>query len=193
MKTINEKTIYELEIKKSKFISILLPIHTREALEDCLNNIKDEYKSATHYCYAYIVDNNQKYSDDGEPIGTAGMPILNILQKEQMNHVLCVVVRYFGGIKLGSGGLIRSYAKATKEAIKKANLINLNKGLEITLTFPYDNQKQIDYLLKDILIINKNYDAHIIYTIHIAEKSYEDIKKQLLTLAELSINKEVFI
>ena len=110
-------------INKSKFIALIYYIDNINEINNLLDKVKKEYKDATHYCYAYILDNSEKANDDGEPTGTAGLPILNVLKKENLNHVLCIVVRYFGGIKLGAGGLIRAYSNATKEVIitKKYN------------------------------------------------------------------------
>ena len=109
---------YTLEIKKSKFIAYYYQIDTIEEVKEILENLKKEHKKARHIPYAYKIDNNIKKSDDKEPSGTSGMPILNIIEKNNLNHVLIAIVRYFGGIKLGSGGLIRAYLNTAKEVIK---------------------------------------------------------------------------
>lgn len=105
-------------IKKSKFICILSNVSNIKEAEEILDQVKLEHKKATHFPYAYIIDNNIKKSDDKEPLNTAGLPILNVLQKKELNNILCIVVRYFGGIKLGHGGLIRAYYKAVSETLK---------------------------------------------------------------------------
>jgi len=115
LKLINE---YTLEVKKSKFIGLYYEVDTIEEVEEILLNLKKEHKKARHIPYAYKIDNLIKKSDDKEPSGTAGMPILNIIEKNNLNHALLVIVRYFGGIKLGAGGLIRAYSNASKEVIK---------------------------------------------------------------------------
>ena len=112
MYSIKEKEVTLTEINKSKFYGIIIPINNIEEIPNILNNIKNEYKDATHYCYAYILDNIKRFNDDGEPGGTAGMPILNVLENNNLNHLLAVVVRYFGGIKLGAGGLVRAYTNS---------------------------------------------------------------------------------
>ena len=122
MKTIEDSN-YTIVINKSKFICELLYINNQDEIDSKLKDIKHKYKGATHYCYAYIYDNNKRFNDDGEPGGTAGMPILNVLENNNLNHVLCVVIRYFGGIKLGAGGLVRAYTKSASEVIKLVNLI----------------------------------------------------------------------
>ena len=110
---------YTLEIKKSKFIAYYFEVYTKEEVINVLNDLKKEHKKAKHIPYAYKIDNDIKKTDDKEPSGTSGMPILNIIEKNNLNHTLIAVVRYFGGIKLGAGGLIRAYSNAAKEVIKK--------------------------------------------------------------------------
>ncbi len=116
MKLLNQST---LEIKKSKFIGYYYEINSIEEVKEILDNLKKEHKKAKHIPYAYKIDNNIKKTDDKEPSGTSGTPILNIIEKNNLNHVLIAVVRYFGGIKLGAGGLIRAYSNTAKEVIKK--------------------------------------------------------------------------
>ena len=109
---------YTLEIKKSKFIAYYYEVNSVEEIKEILEDLKKEHKKARHIPYAYKIDNNIKKSDDKEPSGTSGMPILNIIEKNNLNHTLIAVVRYFGGIKLGAGGLIRAYSNAAKEVVK---------------------------------------------------------------------------
>ncbi len=116
MKLLN---IFTLEIKKSKFIAYYFEVYTKDEVISIINDLKKEHKKARHIPYAYKIDNDIKKIDDKEPAGTSGMPILNIIEKNNLNHTLIAVVRYFGGIKLGAGGLIRAYGNAAKEVIKK--------------------------------------------------------------------------
>ena len=109
---------YTLEIKKSKFIAYYYEVETTKEVEELLEQLKKEHKKARHIPYAYKIDNYMKKSDDKEPSGTSGMPILNIIEKNNLNHTLIAIVRYFGGIKLGAGSLIRAYENAAKEVIK---------------------------------------------------------------------------
>ncbi len=113
--------IIELEVKKSRFVSYYFEIENIEEISLLLDKIKSQHKKAKHFCYAYILKNpyQEKCSDDGEPNGTAGKPILNVLQKSHQINALVCVVRYFGGIKLGSGGLFRAYSKATSLVVEK--------------------------------------------------------------------------
>ena len=149
MHTINERYTYELIIKNSKFITIMYPFTDNDNLDEYLNKVKKEYPDATHYPYAYITLNKHKSSDDGEPGGTAGVPIMDTLNKANLNYVLCVVVRYFGGIKLGAGGLVRAYRKSVSEALTQTDFNELINGYEIILETSYDKQKDLDYLLKE--------------------------------------------
>jgi len=115
MKLLNTMT---LEVKKSKFIAYYYEIEDVLEIKDILSNLKREHKRAKHFPYAYKIDNIVKKSDDKEPSNTAGTPILNIIEKNSLNNCLIVVVRYFGGIKLGTGGLYRAYMDSAKEVIK---------------------------------------------------------------------------
>lgn len=111
----------EIIIKKSRFITKLYYIEDVNKVNDIIEELKKEYKKSTHICYSYIINGKEKAVDDGEPSGTAGKPILNVLQKKDITNILCVVIRYFGGVKLGAGGLIRAYTKSASEAIEKVN------------------------------------------------------------------------
>ena len=107
--------MFELEINKSRFIAYRLNITSLEQVKPFLDQLKKEHKKARHVCYAYVYNNeivSEKCSDDGEPGGTAGYPILNVIKKKNLTNVMVAVVRYFGGIKLGAGGLTRAYTKA---------------------------------------------------------------------------------
>ncbi len=122
MQTILKKVDNVMVIEKSRFITLLYPVHTRNEVLEILEEVKQEYANATHYCYAYIIDGDVRASDDGEPSKTAGAPILNVLVQQDLNHILCVVIRYFGGIKLGAGGLVRAYSNSCSEAFEKSTV-----------------------------------------------------------------------
>lgn len=166
MYTIKSPNTYELEIKKSNFISNIYKVSTIEEVNNILLDLKKEYSDATHHCYAYIINDIKKSSDDGEPGGTAGIPILQVLEKNNLNYVLCVVIRYFGGIKLGAGGLVRAYTKSISELIKNSKIIELIPGYKIEITTTYDEQKKLDYILKDYKY-EKIYNNNILYKIFI--------------------------
>ena len=140
MYTIKDNSKYELIIKNSKFITLIYKINDQKDISIYLNKVKEEYKDATHYCYAYILNNIKKSSDDGEPSGTAGIPILKVLEMSNLTNILVIVVRYFGGIKLGANGLIRAYTKSAANAIKENNIIELTEGINLDITFPYNKE-----------------------------------------------------
>ena len=181
MYTIKNNSIKEITIKNSKFITLLYKVYSLEDIKNTLVNVKTLYPNATHYCYAYILNNEKKSSDDGEPSGTAGTPILNILESNNLNYVLSIVVRYFGGIKLGSSGLIRAYSRSVKEAIKENILTKLIEGINVNITFSWSNIKQIDYLLKDQLINKKEYLYNITYNISIPINILDTLKNYLIS------------
>lgn len=181
MYTIKNNSIKEITIKNSKFITLLYKVYSLEDIKNTLVNVKTLYPNATHYCYAYILNNEKKSSDDGEPSGTAGTPILNILESNNLNYVLSIVVRYFGGIKLGSSSLIRAYSRSVKEAIKENILTKLIEGINVNITFSWSNIKQIDYLLKDQLINKKEYLDNITYNISIPINILDTLKNYLIS------------
>lgn len=167
MYSIKENIENTVEIKKSKFITKLYKINNIDEINLILNNTNNEYKDATHVCYGYVIDGIEKCSDNGEPSGTAGLPILNVLKKKNLTNVLAIVIRYFGGIKLGAGGLVRAYSNSIVEALKLTNNIELIEGYLIELEFCYDQVKLVDYILNDKNIIKKEYNDNIIYTFYL--------------------------
>ena len=161
---------------------------------NALNNVKEEYKDATHYCYSYIIDNTERFNDDGEPGGTAGMPILNVLKQNELNYVLCIVIRYFGGIKLGAGGLVRAYTKSASECLNVSTLKELKIGFSIKILFDYDKVKLIDYTLNNIDIKDKTFEDKITYTFDISNENYDKIKEILSSNCnEISISDNILI
>lgn len=187
MKTILKDSISEIEINKSRFITLLYKVKSIDIVKEKLDKVKDLYKDATHYCYAYIIDNNKKSSDDGEPGGTAGVPIMEVLLKNDLNYVLCIVVRYFGGIKLGAGGLVRAYSKSVSNSLSIANIGELILGYEISFIISYDNQRNMDYILKDIKL-EKEYLDMVKYKVFLPKD-----KLSLLEGIDYSIEKELYI
>ena len=172
LKTIKENTISKYEINKSIFICCLYKINSIDEVKTYLEEAKNNFKDATHYTYAYIIDEARKSSDDGEPGGTAGVPIMEVLLKHELNYVLCIVIRYFGGIKLGTGGLVRAYRKSACIGIDKSTLLNLVEGYKIEITASYEEQKNIEKLIKN-------------YTF---SKTYTDIVKYELNIKQDDIN-----
>ncbi len=149
---IKDKFTCSSTIKHSEFIAICMPLNDINCVKYILDNIKKEYPKATHYCYAYIKDSYIKFSDDGEPSQTAGKPILNVLQSTKMNDIILVVVRYFGGIKLGASNLLRAYVNSATSCLQKCILYEKKILNKVKL--------EIDYKYSDILfnyLENNNY------------------------------------
>ena len=176
MKTIKYNITHEYIVQKSKFISMLYQVNNEEEVINILNRLKLEYKDATHICYAYIINNIKRFQDDGEPSGTAGMPILNVLENQKLNLILAVVIRYFGGIKLGAGGLVRAYTTSVVEALENQDLGEIVSGYKITITFQYNNSKFIDNTLKNYQMINKEFNSEITYVVNIPKTEYIKIE-----------------
>lgn len=194
MKTISKNIENEIIINKSRFICKLVKVYSEEDVMNALNNVKEEYKDATHYCYSYIINNTERFNDDGEPGGTAGMPILNVLKQNELNYVLCIVIRYFGGIKLGAGGLVRAYTKSASECLNNSTLRELKIGFSIKILFDYDKVKLIDYTLNNIDIKDKTFEDKITYTFDISNENYSKIKEILSSNCnEISISDNILI
>lgn len=174
----------EIEIKKSRFICYIKNISTEEEIDDYLNKIKKENINARHFAYSYILDTKEYLTDGGEPRGTAGKPIYNILKQYDLNYIICIVVRYFGGIKLGSGGLIRAYASSAKTTLNLLEIREVKQGLLVELIFAYSKIKQLDYFLniRNIEIKNKKFDDLVSYEIIILKDTYEKVKVELLNI-----------
>lgn len=179
MNVIKDNSEYEEIVKKSKFISFLYFVKSIDEVNNYLNELKAKYKDASHICYAYIVDNNVKYNDDKEPSKTAGFPILNVLKNNDLNYVLAVVVRYFGGIKLGSGNLLRTYLNVTNENLKKTGIKEYKLKKEYIIICNYDNVNYVNNVLKDEDIVNKTFDNFITYEILIDNENIIKIKDLL--------------
>ncbi len=191
VRTILDDNRYELEIKNSKFIALIYKVKTKDEIKMILERVRKEYKDATHYCFAYIIDDMVKSSDDGEPGGTAGMPILQVLQKQELNYVLGVVVRYFGGIKLGAGGLVRAYTKSISLCLENANVRELREGYHIILEIEYSYLKELDYLLRNSIINSKEYNNKIRYDLDVSLEMADILEKDKNIIIVKKTNKYV--
>ena len=180
-------------IKKSKFITKLYKINSIDEIDSILNNLKTEYKDSTHICYAYIVNSKEKCFDDGEPSGTAGLPILNILKKNNLTNIFAVVIRYFGGIKLGAGGLTRAYSNSVNDTLKLTNIIELTEGYLVELEFSFDQSRLVDYMLNNKKIIDKIYNDNIIYKFYLSEDELYFIPELEKVAIHVSIKEKVLI
>lgn len=188
MFSIRDNDKFEIVIKNSKFISLIFRVYSKDDVNNILNSVKNEYPGATHYCYGYVIDSDIRVNDDNEPSGTAGYPILNQITSNNLNYTLIVVVRYFGGIKLGAGPLTRAYAKVARNVINSNNIVMLEKGYDISINFNYNDIKDIDYILGNCKIINKSFDNDITYNVYVNNDTLNKLSKYNVT-----VNKEIYI
>ena len=165
-------------ISKSKFITYLKGVETEEEAKEFVKKIKKQNSLATHNCYAYIADEQglvQKFSDDGEPQGTAGLPMLEVLKAKNLRKIVAVVTRYFGGIKLGAGGLVRAYAGSVAEATEKAKIVSNAEGVLIELTLNYEQYSKLNKFLegKGCKIVQTNFGDDVNIAIAVKEELFE--------------------
>ena len=176
--TIKQAHSIENVISKSRFIAYIKPVATENEAKAFIDEIKIKHKDATHNCSAYTVGpemNIQKANDDGEPSGTAGIPMLEILKKLEIHNVCVVVTRYFGGIKLGAGGLIRAYSGAVRDAIYDIGRVELREAIPVTVTLDYDQTGKFEYELASttFLLREQFYTDKVSYQIDVVKNEYD--------------------
>lgn len=192
--TISDNVSSELIEKKSKFIANAFQVKNKEEAENRINEISKEYFDAKHNCYAYIINDGkniiEKMSDNGEPSGTAGMPILNVLKKRNLQNVLVIVTRYFGGILLGTGGLTRAYSGVTTQCIDKANIIKMDLGIQYQICTTYNDFKNMKYELEknQIQIENIEYGEKIRIIFNVPNNKENDLKNIIENSEKLEEN-----
>lgn len=192
--TISDNVSSELIEKKSKFIANAFQVKNKEEAENRINEISKEYFDAKHNCYAYIINDGkniiEKMSDNGEPSGTAGMPILNVLKKRNLQNVLVIVTRYFGGILLGTGGLTRAYSGVTTQCIDKANIIKMDFGIQYQICTTYNDFKNMKYELEknQIQIENIEYGEKIRIIFNVPNNKENDLKNIIENSEKLEKN-----
>lgn len=155
MQSIENKADNLYEIKKSKFYSYAYPVFSEREVKDILSEMNVLHKLSTHICYAYVLTspNVEKAVDDGEPSGTAGKPILELIKKRNLKNILLIVVRYFGGIKLGAGGLIRAYTTASSEVLDKTKVLEYGDYIDATISIDHSEYKDVkNYLEKETAV-----------------------------------------
>ena len=177
MKTIKKPIQCEINIKKSQFICSLFPTKNKKESKEIIQKISSQYNDATHNCTAYIVNDGEGFDDDGEPGGTAGRPMINVLRKNELHNITAIVTRYFGGIKLGAGGLVRAYSKSVLEAIGEAEIVEIEEYDVYEVIFEYTDIKLVDSEIRNNNLKNiyKDYSNKVTY--HIISKDNKDIAK----------------
>lgn len=176
---LKEETTNTIVIEKSKFICYMKHIQTEQDFKDYLNLIKKKHYDADHVCSGFISNNIKRSNDDGEPSGTAGSPILNVLEKNNLNEMCALVVRYFGGVKLGAGGLIRAYSSAVSECIKTGTLIENIEYPKYNLVLTYELANKVEHYIKNnTILLNTKYDENITFEFALDDKNkLETIKE----------------
>lgn len=195
--TVRENYESEIEIKKSIFIGHIFHTDTVDEAINYLEQVRKKHYKATHNCYAYIIGENkehQKASDDGEPAKTAGRPILNVIEQNDLTNVLIVVTRYFGGIKLGAGGLIRAYSASAGDVLSKADLIKKETTMKINLIYDYNLHGKIeDFLRKSSFMLETpSFLDKVSYNVYVNIKEKDKFMKELIdiTNAKIDINED---
>lgn len=175
--------------KKSRFIGYLYPVQTVEEAQKIIAELNKEHYKATHVCTAYILEDDssiQKGNDDGEPSGTAGLPMLEVLKQNNLTYILAAVVRYFGGVKLGAGGLIRAYSEGVSIALDKAQVIqNIDQAI-IDLTVDYSQVDPFNYFMSQtdlpVTVMDTQYTDKVMFQLAIHLDRVDELKEQLTNL-----------
>lgn len=174
----------EITEKKSRFIAHVIPVETEEEALSKIEALKKEYWDARHNCYAFVIGEMgevQRFSDDGEPQGTAGKPILEVLLNQNIHNTLVVVTRYFGGTLLGTGGLVRAYGKATSEGIKNATTMVVCDGKKFDLKIDYNSVGKVKHVMVQLGIVNveEDYGEDVVMHIHMKASDFETFESQV--------------
>lgn len=199
-KSIKYNASAEIVEKKSKFIANIFYIETREEAEEIIKQINKKYHDARHNCYAYRIISSdgiiEKASDDGEPSGTAGAPILTILSKNELANVLVIVTRYFGGILLGTGGLVKAYSSACTLGLEKAEIIEKDIAQVYKIEITYSDVDKLKYFAKNnnIIILNEEYLENVILKIGIRKKELLDnMSQKEINIKNIEFIEEMYI
>lgn len=185
MKTINSSTVNEIIINKSIFITYLFKVKSTDEVNEYLSQIRKKHYDATHNCYAYIIGMNQeiqKASDDGEPSKTAGFPMLDVLKKRNMTNVLAITTRYFGGIMLGAGGLIRAYSSSVSEALDITNIYEYLNYETILVNVSYSSYNCIENYLKNYTLFDITYTDKVSIKVGVLPIDVSEFKNQITNL-----------
>ena len=199
-KSIKENATTEVVEKKSKFIANVFYVENREEAEEIIKKINKQYHDARHNCYVYRVITSEgiieKASDDGEPSGTAGAPMLTILSKNNLANVLVIVTRYFGGILLGTGGLVKAYSEACTLGIEKAGIVEKYIAQVYKIELGYSDVDKFKYFAKnnDIIIVNEEYLENVILEVGIKEKDIlNNLAQKDINVRNIQFLKEMYV
>ena len=191
--TVHSGASDEIVIQKSRFIGFAFPSKTESEALAYIKDLKDQYHDATHHCYAYVIGENSgimRYSDDGEPGGTAGLPIMNVLRSKGVVNCCIVVVRYFGGTKLGTGGLARAYTQGCQIALRAAGLVRMEKTLVQSCRIPYSYWDSVQRLLPRIpaRVDSVSYGADIEFSLYTRIQDSSSVTESIQSVSNRSIS-----
>lgn len=194
-KTIKDDLYFEFEEEKSIFITSAKHVESEQEAISFIEEISNKYKDANHNCTAYIIDSIpiiKRCSDNKEPHGTAGLPMLSVLEKEELKNIVVVVTRYFGGKKLGKGGLVRAYTKAVSDCIKN-EILYKRPFVEVKLTHAYTVLGQIENYLneKEYRIIKKEFFDLVNVSLYIKEEEFDEFQKTLIDMTSANIKIQI--
>lgn len=201
-RTIKESGSHEIVIKKSRFICHLKRVYSEAEAKEYLAEIKKKHWKATHNCAAFqIGDNNQiqRALDDGEPTGTAGVPMLEVFKQNNLQNVIAIVTRYFGGTKLGTGGLVRAYSSAVSEALHDIGIVERKLQTQLDVTIDYSLGGQFDYWLEnsDYKLLDTTYLEKVTYHIGVPSEGLEKCQEELTNLtsanAQFKVGEVVYV
>ncbi|MGL6197951.1 MAG: YigZ family protein [Lachnospiraceae bacterium] len=184
-KTVCKEAEAEITEKKSRFIAAIVPIRSEGEAVQYIEQVKKLHWNARHHCYAYVLGERfeiQRYSDDGEPGGTAGKPMLDVLLGEEIHDVLAVVTRYFGGTLLGTGGLVRAYSGAVREGLSASNIITKKYGCKLKITADYNKLGKLQYILgqRGIQVLNTEYNDMVMLEVFAPQTEEAAMTKEMV-------------
>lgn len=185
MNTIKGEIVNKIEINKSSFITYLKSSTTVEDAKDYVEYVKTIHKDATHHIVVMTIGKTGEYgqaNDDGEPSGTAALPALDVFRKNDITNFVCVIVRYFGGIKLGAGGLVRAYSKSASEALKLLPIIPIIEYTNILLTFDYSFLNLLENRLSEYEILTKSFSDAVSFTIKVPKTNVNEVISKVIYL-----------
>lgn len=192
----------EIEIKKSKFINLVFHAENEETMEKILGEVRKKHYKATHVCWAYVLNSDpkrQKASDDGEPAGTAGKPILEVINHRELRDVLVVVVRYFGGVKLGTGGLIRAYIGGASDVLNQSKIIKKQFSDQVKILISYSSYGSLtsSLLEKEIIPVHEDFGEYVTLSFQIPIADTQDfldwIKDQTSGSSEVTLEEQTYV
>ncbi len=184
MKSVKERVGTAFTEKRSEFVSVLCPVESEDEAKSVLEGIRATHKNASHNCFAYIIGESgaiKRFDDDGEPSQTAGFPILEVLRKNELTNVICVVTRYYGGVKLGAGGLVRAYKKGASSCVEKAKLQDIRTMIRYRIALDFGQGGRIeDFLQKVARILSRDYtETGVVFIVEFDAAKEESFLEEL--------------